>query len=411
MFESFQPDALQLPFEAYDAPERHEELDRECRAQVVEWRWATDDMAFAFRRPFPKEWGGHGPEWLKAGAKLKPGMLRHGLDAQGIIHVVEDPWFDNKRAPGRIKPTYLVYQEDQIEAVRYGWSHADPDRVEHLHRRAYDSDQLAREYFLMPGRGGSERQLHWQDDRLERALSIGWTQRRQRDGTWGELRVTSRTEMRFEYDRLGRLARIVERSLSEDGTFLRELGERVQYERPKKKESIAGLAGEIEEMLLEQVPETVASARGRGPFYCLLLCYCEEDFPAGWPPPLILGSEAERRRIVERGEEIGYYLWAPAEMESRTTNAVVGLDDTVLNNVCRRHSQLMAGKRSFASGKKLLRAVCKSLNRLDWSEIIEVTPDFVVAPVDTTGEVDPARDIRAVVPRATLQGLRRQGLI
>jgi hypothetical protein len=47
-------------------------------------------MAFAYRRPFVKERHRDNPKWLSAGTKPKPGNVRHGLDVDGVIHVVED---------------------------------------------------------------------------------------------------------------------------------------------------------------------------------------------------------------------------------------------------------------------------------------------------------------------------------
>src|SRR5687768_9874905 len=88
----------------------------------------------------------------------------------------------------------------------------------------------------------------------------------------------------------------------------------------RRKPSIPQLASDIERMLLERVPATVAKAKAKGQFYCLLLCYCAEDFQAGWPPFLLLGSEAERRRIIQRGDNIAYYLWAPDEMRNQEAN-------------------------------------------------------------------------------------------
>jgi hypothetical protein len=44
--------------------------------------------AYGLKRPFVKELHRSAPKWLKADAKPKYGNVRHGLDAQGVIHVV-----------------------------------------------------------------------------------------------------------------------------------------------------------------------------------------------------------------------------------------------------------------------------------------------------------------------------------
>lgn len=55
MFESFKPDLLCPAFESYSTQNGPAKLSRACPAKVVEWRWASGDMAFAFRWPFVKE--------------------------------------------------------------------------------------------------------------------------------------------------------------------------------------------------------------------------------------------------------------------------------------------------------------------------------------------------------------------
>lgn len=153
----------------------------------------------------------------------------------------------------------------------------------------------------------------------------------------------------------------------------------------------------------------------------MLLRDCGEDFPAGWPPCLLLLSDDERQRVIERGQEVKYYLWAPGEMEDRRTNVRLPLKDEVLNNHCRLHIQLMDARRpddrptrhakTYAPARKVLRNVARALNQREWSEIIEVKPDFLVAAVDDHGETDPAADIKAVVPPAKFRALREKGLI
>ena len=98
-------------------------------------------------------------------------------------------------------------------------------------------------------------------------------------------------------------------------------------------------------------------------------------------------------------------------MRNQKGNAELSLRDEVLSNHCRLHNQLMESKDDYASAKKVLKSVSKSLNEIDWSKIIDVTPDFVVAAVDNTGEVDPAADIKAVIPPAKFQALKKAGLI
>jgi hypothetical protein len=178
-----------------------------------------------------------------------------------------------------------------------------------------------------------------------------------------------------------------------------------------QKPSAAKLTRQIEAMLLELIPPAVARARGKGPYYCLLLCYCAEDFPAGWPPFLLLGSQAERQRIVQRGQNVSYFLWAPDELRNQGEFEIPLHRDQPLNDACTQHARLMSASDDYSSALGVLRSVATTLNQQDWARIIDVTPDFVVAAVDNTGEVDPAADIQAVILAAKFQSLRQRGLV
>ncbi|MCI0376641.1 MAG: hypothetical protein L0215_03465 [Gemmataceae bacterium] len=423
MFDTFQPQLLRPAFEQYSTPEGRDQLIETCRSKVTEWRWASGDMAIAFalKKPFVKELHRSDPKWLKAGATPKRGNMRHGLDAQGIIHVVIDPSFgESEMNEEQGAATYLVYQAGQIETVTFRYT---PGQLESLRRCVYDGERLIREHNLLK-MNGSELHYLWTPlpkgegssgyGRLDRVLSMGWSQLFRSDSrTWDRFRVTGQSEKRFEYDTLGRLERVVARTLNADGTVHDGLKPRLDYERPKKSDSIPSLAKDIERMLLEQIPTEVAKsekAKSKGPYYCLLLCYCAEDFQAGWPVFLLLGSEAERRRIIQSGME-PIYLWAVGEMEGQEANVRLPLRDESLNNYCRLHTQMMDVKEDYSSAMKVLRSVAKALNDLDWSKVIEVTPDFLVAAVDDHGMVNPVDDIKAVIPAAKFRSLKKQGLL
>jgi hypothetical protein len=68
-------------------------------------------------------------------------------------------------------------------------------------------------------------------------------------------------------------------------------------------------------------------------------------------------------------------------------------------------------KEDYASAKKALRNVAKALNEVGWPKIIEVTPDFLVAAVADTGEVEFAKDIKASVPAQKFRSLKQRGRI
>jgi hypothetical protein len=176
--------------------------------------------------------------------------------------------------------------------------------------------------------------------------------------------------------------------------------------------TITELAVDIERRLRKKIPAAVANARPKGQYYCLLLCYCAEDFQAGWPPFVLLGNELERERIVKSRDSVKYYLWAPDEMRNHDANVEVPLArDVSLSELCAQHAELMDVEGDTSSAMDVLRRISKRLNKRDWTDLIKVTPDFIVAAVDNTGEVNPAEDIQDMIPTERFQSLRQRGLI
>ena len=404
MFKSFRPRLLCPVWENYASAGGRKKLVTECRESVTQWRWATGNMSRNV--PFRKERFGENSQWLKDGTKPKPPHVRHGLDDAGAIRVIEDQ--------RRNSTSFLVHGGGgQVDSVEYMYR---PGTLMHLRRCIYDGKRLVRMHNFIAGRNASEELYVWKGNRLDQIVSVGWsTFFNSESQTWRPFEADSHSLQQFEYDELGRLARIVGQALNKDGSVYRDLGPQIEYERPINGETIPALATEIERMLLEQVPAAVAELeeqeKAKGPFYCLLLCYCAEDFEAGWPPFLVLGSEAERRRIVEKGEDVRYWLWAPDELREMPGNIEFGLRDEGLRNHCRLHAQLMGQREDMSSGIKVLRAVAKQLNGFDWSQAIGITPDFIVAAVDNTGEADPIKDIKAVVPATVFRSLKKDGLV
>jgi hypothetical protein len=134
--------------------------------------------------------------------------------------------------------------------------------------------------------------------------------------------------------------------------------------------------------LLEQIPAAVRAARIASPVYCLLICYCGEDFPASWPPFLVLGAEAERQRIIKEGHDVKYFLWAPDEMRNCDANHEVGLGDAELIGKCRVHAQLMSAANGWDACRRILESVAKQLNDYPWRDNVPITDDFIVAAVE-----------------------------
>lgn len=402
----FDPEALKGIYEEYFDSAKYQQLADASRRQVVTWRWATLPMFSV--RPFERELFGRTAigRWLKEGEQPTTHHHRHGLDAEHSIQVVE-------RA--RREESYWIYDDCQTTVVTFDVTSrpaTDPTErsVSHVVRCWYEGQRPIRYQRFNPS-GGFEDQYEWRADRLEKCVQCVWNHPYYSPiyNTWSGMSKCWFVQQTYEYDADGRLDQVWSQYINESNEAIAP--RKLEYRRPRKGETIPALSASIKAMLLEQIPEAVRRAKIDAMVYCLLLCYTEEDFLSSWPPFLVVGNESQRKRIVEEGNSVNYYLWAPDEMRSHDENYEITLDDETLSETCNLHLLLMDMKGSFTPGKKILRDVACQLNTHKWSGILKTTDDFVVAAVDDTGEVDFVKDIKATIPAERFADLESRGLL
>ena len=306
--------------------------------------------------------------------------------------VVRNPWFDGKYDEKRLTETQWLHEERQSTGIT-ARPNAEPGDFEILliERVVYEDGRITG-YQRFDSQRGSIASFSWLDGRLERSVTCSASHGIYHPNCsipeyseWRGPEEVFFEEYTFDYNEPGELQRIWSKSLNADGTP-DEDSRSLKYRRPVKGESIPALSADIESILLDQIPKALKEAKLNTAVYCLLLCYCGEDYQAGWPPFLVLGSEKERQRIVKEGSDIDYYLWAPDEMRDKSDNIELQLQDQALVERCSIHSELMSMKGSFAPAVKVLKNVAHKLNEFRWSGILTTTPDFIVAFVNNTCE-------------------------
>ncbi|MCE9556213.1 MAG: hypothetical protein K8T91_22930 [Planctomycetes bacterium] len=411
---SFDPEPLREVYVAYSDYRRCEELAQENHRKVVEWRWATGDMFEG--RPFEKERFAHKARWLKDGQPLKPLNVQHGLDADGKILIIRNPWFSGEYNEERTTETQWIYEEGRIIYITIPpLSRPEDRKADFVRRFVYERNRLASVETFSHGHGAVE-SFFWENSRLEKSVSCSWQHdtyfpSNSKYSQWKGPASVSYVQLTYEYEDQGRLQNIWQQYLNADGTPLDAPPKKLTYRRPAKGESIPALSAEIEAMLFDQIPRILTEAKIEARVCCLLICYCGEDFEAGWPPFLVLGSEKERQKIIAAGSDVQYYLWAPDEMRSSSDNFFVDLQDQNLIDKCSLHSQLMSMKSSYSAGRKVLQNVARRLNEFQWDGILTTTEDFVVAFVDNTGEYPIDKDIMASISEERLANLKSRQLL
>jgi YD repeat-containing protein len=315
----------------------------------VRWDWYSDE---AFDpRPFWFE-----RHWYRPGEPLTDraagdrAAVRYGFDDEGRPVAMED-------SAGHRTITW-TYDGDAAEATR-----VKPDGTwVYTHRWRYDGDRLVSHESRATGGTGREEYTYaeglvvrietWHDDQLFTTVTIGY-------GPDGELARIESTAVRG--------SRPVE----------------VLYRRPPAGETLATLAATVSDLLTERIPLVVAAAEVDEPAYCVTLSYGD----AASFPQIGVGLAADREEFEP---------FNPAEFEYFELEWDEQADDELLAATALLDQELgLAGEQDRI--RELLIGVAQRLNGLDWNEILPVTDDFVVCPVDDEG-ADVEENLSAVTP-------------
>lgn len=398
----FDPTILINRYNEFLDPANYERLKQQIEPQVVEWRWATDDMfplePLQEYRPYPCK-----GKWLKPGKEPDYyNMMLHGLDANGKVLIIHIPYSPESYHNGEITERYYIYEEDKINIVQY--SDFRLRTVKYFISYSYNEGRPYRQQII---NGGSinDTWYYWNNQILEFEEGCEWLSGA---SVLEPIDINNTFEIKwhgrntFQYDLDGQLQKIVKQDLSNGE-------EQLVYLRTRSGESIKELAPVIEDLLVEEIRRIVTNAHITSPAYCMILGYNSEDTHCVLPPFILIGLDEERQRIISEGNEIQYYLWAPDELRERCPE--VNLSDPEVLAKCLLFTQLMSLKHSASSGYKILRSVAKRLSSMDWSNILPVTSDFIVFAADNASEIDLMKDMKESVPADKLADLKKRKLL
>jgi len=376
------------PYSTYADSANAARLLADCTAQAVTWRWATESMGEP--TPFMQErYGGPKPRWL-ADDKADPERhMHHGFDAEGRLVL-------QRQSRGRA--TAWLHEADGRTGVDLQVYEGEPS-VSTVTRYRHAGGLLVAQH-ISHGHKGLDTRYEWQDGQLQCAVTSNWA-----DGqkTWLCQDV-------YRYDEAGRLDTITLEYLDDDGTPSGET--RLSYRRPRKGETLASVAARVEALLVDAITNALAQVPRDEKIYALFICYTQEDFGAAWPPFLVWGREPYRRAIVEAGEEVRYYLWAPDEIRAVQGDAHERwFDDAVLKEACLLHAQFMDIAQSTASAMRVLKNLAAHFNAPASQALLNTTDDFVVAHADNTGEIDPLKAMKVALAPERWALLKARGLV
>ncbi len=368
---------------------RYAELREAAEGAIVRREWGDFDRHSIEPYYFERNRFGRG-RLIDAPIGDTKGLVEHGFDAAGRLLCVrsysELPRRQilpggNKERPA--KEVYYVYRPGEVEGILY--DHSPGKAVINVAIFSYDEGRLVR--LVRRFKTGKLRveALEWQGARLAS------THTKQGDEGYTQ---------EFLYDDVGELQRI---------EWIDPLGNRSQIFR-RVLSSPEDLFARTEELLLGSVRQCLASVSSDSPAAAVALWLDMEAFEHVLPPQLAILTEDQRTELLaDHGNDAGTYLYNPVEWEEFEAEELE-LEGEELARVASDANQLIWQRSLHEDARDVVDRVCKALNTAELAELLSVTDDCVIFPVDITSG-DGEEGVRRVATPEQLTALKRQGLI
>jgi hypothetical protein len=348
----------------------------ERSAAAVDWRWAANPTGDEDLSPLSPQRMGYRPgRHRKLPAPEGRELTLYGYDADGrtLVAIERDGSGENDY--------YDLFWHDEaeslalcVQAPRGPW----PAQLMAAWRsRNVDFRPVTIEH--LGAEGGSVEQCRWDGDRVVEV------RHEYRGREWN---LSFRDVVEWQGSKLLRIERHWK-----DGPL------EVKFERLPSGVRLEALAADLETELVERIPSAVAEAFGRsGRISALALGYCHGE--NSLPPQLVACPEAVRRALLEEQEDDFWYRWQAAEwMSAADVPELVDYGGPDFKARCEQVDRQVRLRGDEQVTGRLLQAVARRLNELDWHGRLDVTEDFLVYPWEVHGEAL-EEDIAASAPRA-----------
>lgn len=337
---------------------------REERTRAaVEWRWAATPTGDADLRPLREEREGY-----RAGVRheLPPpddqAVTIYGYDAGGRAVIATDHY-----APDGDEGHTLLWHGDSESLVLQATAPRErpsggfwPPELDVVGRSRNEAGRPVLIEHFGPY-GSSVERCRWDGERLVEAMVEGGSGS-QRDVLDWQGSTLVRVERHWEHGDV-----------------------EVTFERLPAGVTLESLLRELEDELVEQIAVVAEAFGARGPVCALALGYCHGE--PSLAPNLVACPEVVRKQLLEENDDDFWYRWQAAEWMSAA--AVPDLTDyggPAFNARCEQvDRQVRLGGDERVTGR-LLQAVARRLNEMDWPSRLDVTDDFLVYPWEIHGE-------------------------
>lgn len=172
---------------------------------------------------------------------------------------------------------------------------------------------------------------------------------------------------------------------------------------------------EIETTLIERVPELVKAKPCKGPAYAVLMCYFDLTVDEYTPLIIVAPESLRTKHDAEIKDEMGEPAWSPHQRLHDANLPEIYFEDEAFSKLCNDVYETISDnwgdkneEEVILPFRKVMYKVAKALNKLDWSDYLDVTNDFVVAAVDYSGHwVN--EDVPASIPSRQKKMLQKAG--
>jgi hypothetical protein len=384
------PDLPEVEARFQELPSRYRSLRQACEANVVSWRWASDDLY----DPRPLHFETHGYKkgrLLKQPPKKPASKIEYGFGADGLIHVARQHIrFDGY--PDRLwfYETFYVRGKDEIEVTHFDY-HPDKDPIFYGIGR-YEDGRMR--HWRVRAREGIGRDTYtWEGEKVVR-IECEHAPVEKGAGSGPLVQVR---QYEICYDAAGDIQEILSHQ-----HHPREVTE-VVYRRRPGDVTFADLLRRMRPALTQAVFEEVRRAGISERVYALVLAW-DPGQQESLPPSIGIGLESERAAwLQEHGKDAKQYLWNPAEYQNFRDIASEAVEEA-----CRPVNQECRLRDSWKEARRVLNEVARDLGGMDWTGVLATTEDFVAFAVDL--ELSEFRqNIKASARPEVLEALKRKG--
>ena len=158
--------------------------------------------------------------------------------------------------------------------------------------------------------------------------------------------------------------------------------------------------------MVEAIVQKLRATNIKERLYCIELAY--QTASHYFPPAIIPGLESYRQGLLNSADrDARYYLFAPA---LQGKDWFLEIDDPDVLEICEVLELEIDAHEKWTTATQILREVSAALTHYDWTNILEVTPDFVVFAIDPELEGDQLeRVLRASASKEQIRDWKKKG--